>query len=74
MAHWCRGKKKQEKNKKKKKRRKMTLLKLMNIDEMGHDTWKLIQIDWIVVYSQNYKIVHISVEKNICCLTLNPKP
>jgi len=52
----------------------MTLLKLMNIDEMGHDTWKLIQIDWIVVYNQIYKIIHISVEKNICCLTLNPKP
>jgi hypothetical protein len=33
MAHWCGGKKKTRK----KKRRKMTLLKLMNIDEMGHD-------------------------------------
>jgi hypothetical protein len=33
----------------------MTWLKLMNIDEMGHDRWNLIQIDWIVIYSQNYK-------------------
>jgi len=35
MANWC-GKKIIKKNKKK-KRRKMTSLKLMNIDEMGHD-------------------------------------
>jgi hypothetical protein len=40
----------------------MIWLKLMNIDEMGHDGWKLIQIDWIIIYSQILKIININVE------------
>lgn len=64
MANWCR--KKIIKKNKKKKRRKMTSLKLMNIDEMGHDGWKLIQIDWIVIYIATIiKIIHISAKKRI---------